>query len=120
MPTDSPNPQSTLAELRQQLQDELQKTLLLEDEDRAYWLENLTSLPQPIIENLLTSLLPKNQLVDSYIQIALSQDKNQEHLKALKSQVRQIKQQAYNIEEKSQTPTQQKSEEDLLKQLDKI
>ena len=128
MPTDqsstsiSPKRQtlSSLDPLRQKLQQELERSLLLEEEDRAYWLENLAALPIQVVENLLKTLTPKNQLVNTYINAALAQDKDQEHLKELKAKVKRIIQQAYQVEETADTKSEQKNEADLLQQLDKF
>jgi hypothetical protein len=103
--------------LRQKLKEELEKSLLLEKEDRHYWLENLPNLPLPIVENLLKSLVPKNDQVNNYINAALAQDQNQEHLKALKLKTKQIIQGAFKLEEKSESGTEQQSSEELLQKL---
>jgi len=111
---------SGLDPLRQKLQEELQRSILLEDAEKAYWLSQLPELPRLSIENLLKTLIPKNQVADMYIQTALSQDKQQEHLKSLQPKVKKIIQQAYQVEEKTEVKTAEKTEEDLLGQLDDL
>jgi hypothetical protein len=109
---------NSLEKLKLQLKTELERSILLEPEDRNFWLENLATLPLNTVQNLLNILHPKNELVDSYIDAALSQDVNQEHLKALQNKIKKIKQEAFKIEEKSETKSEQQTGEDLLGKLD--
>lgn len=109
-----------LEELQLQLKTEIEHSILLEPADRQFWLENLPSLPLPILQNVLDSLKSKNQQVDTYINLALAQDQNQEHLKSLKAEVKKIKQNTFKIEEKAETPAQQKTAEKLLDSLNQI
>jgi hypothetical protein len=113
-------PLATLDPLRQKLKDELQRTILLEEPDRAYWLENLLTIPLPIVENILKTIVPKNQIVDAYVETAMASQTPEQLLQSLKLQVQQIKQQAYRIEEKSESKTEQKTGEDILGQLNNL
>lgn len=106
-----------LEELKLQLKAELERSILLDPPDRSFWLISLPTLSITTVQNLLDALRPKNQLVDSYIDAALSQDKNQEHLRDLQNQIKKIKQNAFKIEEKSAVKSEQKTEEELLGKL---
>ncbi len=107
-----------LLELRTQLKTELEKSFIIDQADKDFWLSNLDQLPLPTIQNLLDKIAPKNALVDNYIDTALSQDQNQEHVKALKADLNRIKQHAFQLEEGSQSGEKQAQEEELLKKLD--
>lgn len=109
-----------LSELRTQLKTELEKSFIIDQEDKDFWLSNLDQLPAPTIQNLLDKITPKNALVDSYIDTALAQDQNQEHLKSLKADLNRIKQHAFQLEEGSQSGEKQAQEEELLKKLDEV
>lgn len=108
----------SLQKLRQQLRDELTRSILVTDADRQYWLDNLDTLPLPIIQNLLAILPPRNAQVDGFIETALAQDQKQEHLTSLRRQVAAHKKQAYRLEEKGHVADQRQKEEELLRQLD--
>lgn len=106
--------------LRDQLKTELERSVLVEPTDREYWLSELDNLPMPIVNNLLKILTPRNAQIDSYVETALSQDQNQEHLKALRQQVATIKKQAYKLEEKGVSRGEAGEEEELLQQLEDL
>lgn len=107
-----------LSELRAQLKTELEKSFIIEQQDKDFWLANLDQLPVTTIQNLLDKITPKNALVDNYIDTALAQDQDQEHVKALKTELNRIKQHAFQLEEGSQSGEKQAQEEELLKKLD--
>ena len=115
----SPRP-DRLSELKTQLQIELERSVLLEESDRTYWLLALPNLPLTAVQNLLEILRTKNQQVDQYIDKALSADEHQEHLAKLRADIARIKQGAFKIEEKSQSGQQTQQQEDLLKELDQL
>jgi len=96
----STNSESSLSPQHQQLKSELEKSFLLEDQDRGLWLRDLPKLPLPIVDDLLREIVPRNQQYNEYIDLALSQDENQEELKQLKLETKVIIQKAYQIEEK--------------------
>ncbi len=107
-----------LEELKIQLRHELEKSLLIDPEDRQFWLSNLETLPIPTVQNLLKIIQPKNAATDQMIETALAQDTDQEHLKTLQAQVIRIKQKARGLEEKSGRKKEELQGEELLKQLD--
>lgn len=115
-----PTSPDRLEELKIQLRKELERSIIIEPADRQFWLSNLDTLPLPTIQNLLKILRPKNDAVESMMETALAQDKNEEHLKALRTEVARIKQNAFQLEEKSEHQTEEKAEEELLKQLDDV
>lgn len=109
-----------LTELKKQLLKEIERSILIEDEDKKYWLEQVETLPIDSIERLLGYIKPKNDKVDEYIDTALAQDKNQEHLKQLKRDVAQIKKTYFKAEEGGQKQQEEEKGEELLKQLEDL
>lgn len=109
-----------LSELKTQLKIELERSILLEESDRTYWLLSLPNLNLTAVQNLLEILRSKNQQVDQYIDKALSADQKQEHLTKLRADISRIKQGAFKIEEKSESGQQNQQQEDLLKELDNL
>jgi len=105
-------------ELKLQVKRELERSILITPEDREFWLSNLETLPIHTLQNLIKILKPKNDATDEMIETALSQDKAEEHLNALRADVARIKQHARGLEEKSGKKSEEKEEEELLKQLD--
>ena len=114
----STNSESSLSPQHQQLKSELEKSFLLEDQDRGLWLRDLPKLPLPIVDDLLREIVPRNQQYNEYIDLALSQDENQEELKQLKLETKVIIQKAYQIEEKVEA--QKENGEEILQKLDQL
>jgi len=56
----------------------------VEPTDRDFWLANLKAIPLQSVKNLLNILVNRNVQVDAFVETALAQDKNQEHLTALR------------------------------------
>ena len=115
-----PTPTVKKSKTREKLRQELERSILVEANDREYWLANVDTVPMPIVRNLLKILTPKNALVDSYLETALAQDKNEEHLKALRSQVATIKKQAFQQEETKVTQKEEHQTEELLEELQNL
>jgi hypothetical protein len=109
-----------LTQLQLQLKNELENSILVEPEDRDFWLAQIPQLDSGTIQRLLETLTPANQLVNTYVDTALAEDKNQEHLLALKAKFDQIKKTALKLEEKTTSKSEQSQTEELLKQLDQI
>jgi hypothetical protein len=103
---------------RELLRRELERSILVDPEDRAFWLSQVETLSISSVKRILSYIQPKNAKVDDFIETALAQDQKQEHLAKLKQQFAQIKREAFLLEEKGQTTSEQKQEEDLLKQLE--
>lgn len=112
--------QNRLNELKLQLKNELERSILVDPEDRDFWLSQIPNLNLATVQSLLDTLAPANATVDSYVDAALSQDQNQEHLIALKAKFANIKKEALHIEEKSQSKGESAQSEELLKKLDQI
>lgn len=106
--------------LREQLKNELERSILVEPTDRDFWLANLKAIPLQSVKNLLNILVNRNVQVDAFVETALAQDKNQEHLTALRKKITDIKKSAYKLEEKGESKSEKKQEEDLLRQLGEI
>lgn len=109
-----------LDQLRSELKNELENSILVDAEDRDFWLAQLPELPESTLQHVLDAIAPANQQVNAYIDAALAQDQNQEHLIALKAKFDQIKKTALKLEEKSSGKADVSQTEDLLKKLDKI
>ena len=110
---------SNLDQLRSQLQTELERSILITSEDRAFWLQELPTLSQKNLEDLFQIIAPKDAVIDDLIETALAQDTDkQEHLQALKAEVARIKRHANVLEEGSEKVSEEAEGEALLSQLD--
>lgn len=109
-----------ITELKEQLRKEIEKSILIEDKEKTFWLEQIDVLPIESIERLLGYIKPKNDQVDEYIDTALAQDKNQEHLKQLKQDVAKIKKTYFKSAEGGQQKQEEEKGEELLKQLEDL
>lgn len=90
-------------ELREKnLEAEIQKTLLMEEEEKKYWLDQIKILPDVLLDQVFNSIHKRDQIVDYYIQAGLSQDKDRKYLSELKGTIQTIKTTALKMEEESQ------------------
>ncbi len=96
--------QDQRTELILQLKIELKKCLLLSDEDKKFWLENAEKLPQIVVEGVLKVVKEKNDLMETYLHLALEKDADHTHLAELKEKIKKLKQGAMAIEEKTENP----------------
>jgi len=115
-----PTPIVKKSKTREKLRQELERSLLIEPADQDFWLANVDNMPLAIVRNLLKILSPKNAQVDSYIETALAQDQNGEHLKALQSQIAAIKKQAFQKEENQTAQKEERQSEELLEELNHL
>lgn len=96
---------------------EVQKSLLLEDEDKKYWLENAQNLLPEVLESVYNVVKNKNDLMDSYINAALADDPDHEILRELKLKIKTIESGSQKIAEEEQ---QLNAEEMLVEEIAKL
>jgi hypothetical protein len=99
------------------LEDNLERCLVLPGEEKKFWLARIKTLPDSILENVLKSVSAKNKIVDSYIAAAIKKNKKHDYVAELKATVVDIQQKAFDLESKSEA---QASEEDLEKQIQNL
>lgn len=104
-------------ELKFVLKEELKNCLLLSDQDKDFWLNNLENLPYGTLWNVFQLIHGKNQFVDKYINIALQQDQNGNYLKILKAEVSKIKNETFQLEDKTES---QQTEMQLEQELNNL
>lgn len=99
----------------QQLHDELFRCILLTEEDKTFWSENASSLPQVVLDNVLRIVQEKNKTVDEYVAAALAEDKDHRYLAELKAKIQQIKKKVFELEEGEKKEDLEKMLEEQLK-----
>jgi len=100
--------------LLQQVEENLQQSLLLDDNEKAFWLFDLKNLPIHTLENILAELKKNNDLVDEYVKMALVNDVKHEYLQGLKAEIHSMKNKAFQIESAVETEDAEKILEDAL------
>ncbi len=90
-----------LHSLVEDLKGEIKKNILLEDEDKQYWLQVAETLPSPLLEYFYNFLKEKNVLLDSYIDKAIQADPDL--LPTLKAQVKNLQKHFREFQEKDAT-----------------
>lgn len=78
---------------------ELQRSHLLDDGVRDYWIYNTDQLPEPLLKNLYQVVKSKNDKVEQCIRVALDNDPDHQFLKELKEKVKEIKKGSLALEE---------------------
>ena len=86
-----------------QFRSELQKSLLLEEVDKQYWLENCEKLPVAFLKSVYRLIRGKNKMMEKYIHTALENDTDHVHLADLKAKIKKLKLQSMEIDEKIQS-----------------
>lgn len=59
-------------QFQQEFKNLIKNTLLLEQADKNYFLENLTQLPNSALQYFYLELKPKNELVEAYLERAIT------------------------------------------------
>ena len=98
-------------EFKNKFSAEVQRSLLLSDEDKQYWLGNIDKFPQTLLEYFFKIIAEKNQIVDRCINRALQDDPG--IVPELKEKVRKMKKDILALEE-----TDESKPEDLEKSLE--
>jgi hypothetical protein len=88
--------------LKQQLKEELGKCVLIDVQEKAFWLENLDALPYISVVNVLETVRAKNILVDKYLVVALENGGIEKYVQELRKKIQLMKSTAYSIEEKAE------------------
>ncbi len=91
------------ADLIEKLKVQIQKCLLLAEEDKVYWLSKSPELPAVMLESLLKVFTEKNNLTDTYLQLALAKDPEHLFLNQLKDKIQKLRSSSLKMEEKLQT-----------------
>jgi len=85
-----------------QLITEIEKCLLLSDEDKQFWLENSENLPRTVVDSLYKNIHDKNLMMAKYLAAAIDNDPEQKLIGELKQKIKKLKATALQIEEKEQ------------------
>ncbi len=94
---------------------QVQKSLLLTDEDKQYWLQNADKLPGEVVEQVYGIIKTDEELVQSYIQTAMRDDPKL--LTELKTKINKIKKGMMATAEQEQQPKAEEELEEKLKQV---
>lgn len=81
---------------------EVKRSLLLTKEEKKFWTEQASSLPDQVLENTILAITTKNRVVDKYTKAALAKDKDHILLTELNAKVQMIKRKAFSFDEESQ------------------
>lgn len=100
------------------LRDAIAKCLILDDEDRDFWLSQAGLLPDIVLANVTEMIEAKNAIIDKYVKAALKNDPDKKYLAELKSRIQKIKEQAFALDESKEHQGAQASLEEQLKHLD--
>jgi hypothetical protein len=115
------SPAKSISPERAQKQRELIAALdeawYLPDEDKLYWIENIETMPSPMLEATTNAIKAKSNLVDKYVGTALEEDKDHMLMAELKNKVLTLKKKAFSIDESAEKGD---IEEDLSKKLQEI
>ena len=109
---DNSNNQQTLKE---KLRGELEKSILLDESDRKYWLKALPDLPEESVRAVLKDISGADKQIDKYLMAALENDPK--IISKLKSKTNRIKEKAYEIDQKSESKNAEANLADKLKQI---
>ncbi len=88
-------------EFKKQFSVEVQRSLLLSDEDKQYWLGNIDKFPQTLLDYFFKIISEKNRLVDRCIDRALQDDPA--IVPELKEKVRKMKKDILSLEENEES-----------------
>jgi hypothetical protein len=99
------------------LENEIRRSLLIDEEEKTYWLENLDVLPVQVFETVLRIIKEKNWVVDKYVDAALKADAN--IIPELKNKLKQLKKKIAAFKEIQETGA-ENAEERLLEEIQKL
>ena len=101
----------------EKLKASLVRCLLLAEEEKFFWLGQITTLPDSLMKDVFDAVEAKNLMMDEYKKEALRHDPDHKLLIELKTKINQIKKGALQLEEKAMNPH---AEADLKQQLKNI
>ncbi|HLG25763.1 MAG TPA: hypothetical protein VI588_03160 [Candidatus Gracilibacteria bacterium] len=107
----------TREEKEKKLKEALARCIILDPEDRDFWLSHASMLPDVVLDNVTKIIEEKNGVVDEYVMTALQNDPDHKYLTDLKMRIKKIKEKAFSMDEKKE---QGKAEEDLSKLLEDL
>lgn len=102
---------------RKAVVDEINKSILLKDEEKEFWLSKINSLPTAVLKGVYEAVKGKNELMGEYLNAAFESDPDQNYVKQLKQKIKKIKNDTLKIEEDKQS---QDAEQLLTAELDKL
>lgn len=106
---------------RAQKEAELLKALkecwYLPEEEISFWTENIRSLPDHSLDNVLAEVSRSNRIMSGSINAALGKNPNNTYLEEIKSKIKKIKKTAFEIEEGSPREKAEKELEQKLKEI---
>jgi|WetSurMetagenome_2_1015567.scaffolds.fasta_scaffold351064_2 hypothetical protein len=86
-------------------------------EEKRYWIENVSILPDHTLDNVLDQVRHTSEIIGNCINAALEKNPDNPYLKEIKLKVQKGKKNAFEIEE---APNKNKAEEELTKNLKEI
>ncbi len=108
---------SVREEKEKKLKEAVSRCLILDREDREFWLGHLSILPAVMLDEVLRIVEEKNAIIDRYIEEALKNDPDRKYLSELKMRIKKIKEQAFAMDEKKEKG---EAEQDLSKLLNDL
>jgi 6-pyruvoyl-tetrahydropterin synthase len=105
-------------QLIKNLLEEVDKSLLLSSEEKIYWKNNSTSLPEAMLEYFFNYLKPRNDLVARCIEKAAAA--NPHLMEELKQKVKDLKKTILQIREEQDLRSDSSVEKNLEQQLSEI
>jgi len=112
MPEETPRKQK-----EEQLALSLTRCLVISDEDRKFWLGQIPTLPEAMMDKVFQSVESKNAVMDKYLEAALAEDKDHKYLTELKEKIKNIKEKAFAMEEAGQKGGAEATLEEQLKNI---
>ena len=100
-----------------QLLKELKKCWYLPKEDKSFWIENMSDLPNHTLLNVLKSIQHSNKLMSKFLQTAIDENPGNNYVKEIKAKINQIKLKAFEIEEEE---SKSKLDDELERQINNI
>ena len=114
-PKNTPDMQkkSNKSKLSGKLSKEIQRSILLSDKEKKYWLGLVPTMPNVMANIVFKIIRKKNALTDRYIETAMAGEPKINHLIELKAKIEKIKKRAFKMDEQAG----QGKAEDILKEL---
>lgn len=112
------NQKSERVQKENRLKQAIAECLILDPEDRNFWLNHISVVPEMVLENVTKILESKKKSIDVYINAALEKDPDKKYLSNLKQTILKIKEEAFNIDESSTKKTAEENLKDQLKKLE--
>lgn len=88
--------------LKQKFLKALQESILLEEEEKQYWIAHLSELSPLFLESICEVVESKNQLIKDYVRAALADDTDQQYLQQLKTKIKNLRSSTLALAEKEQ------------------